>query len=155
MPEGLGEASGRVGLVGPGSAAPHGRTPYPIQQIDERLITQASRCFRKLAYDEVRLLLAGAWLAEGYAPDLYHRRASTGKIRPAAHLTRSQFRRCFDQKNLLLSGGSTPPLIRYKAFVYRYALSDPGLLPGVGEVEETNDPREAAKIQKKFLALRV
>jgi hypothetical protein len=41
---------------------------------------------RKLAYDKVRLLLAGARLAEGYAPDLHHCRVEAGAFRLASHL---------------------------------------------------------------------
>ena len=47
---------------------------------------------RKLAYGEVRLLLAGTRPAEGNVPDLHHRRPPTGKIGPASHLTPFRFR---------------------------------------------------------------
>jgi hypothetical protein len=46
---------------------------------------------RHLAYGEVRLLLAGAPLAEGYAPYLYDRLAKAGAISPASHLAQPSF----------------------------------------------------------------
>jgi hypothetical protein len=68
---------------------PHG-TSHSIQQFDERLLAKAFRHdLRKLAYGEVRLLLAGARPTEGYATDPRYRQAVTGTVRPAAHLTRS------------------------------------------------------------------
>ena len=48
---------------------------------------------RHLAYGEVRLLLAGALLAEGDTIDLYHRQAQTGVVRLASHLAQPQLRR--------------------------------------------------------------
>src|SRR5215218_962466 len=48
---------------------------------------------RHLAYSEVRLLIARAPLAEGYAPYLYHRLAGAGAVRPASHLAHPQLLR--------------------------------------------------------------
>jgi hypothetical protein len=48
---------------------------------------------RHLAYGEVRLLLAGALLAEGDIPDLHHRQAGTGAVRLAPYLAGPQLRR--------------------------------------------------------------
>jgi hypothetical protein len=61
--------------------------PHPIQQLDERFVTQALRCLCELAYGEVRLLLASARLTEGHATNLYHRRAQARIICPTAHTT--------------------------------------------------------------------
>ncbi len=140
-------ALGRVGLVDAHSATPpRHRMPEPIHKLDERFIAQALRCFRKLAYGEVRLLLAGARLAEGYAPDLYRRRAPTGSARPAAHLTRLQSRCCFAQETLLPSGGSTHPLIR-EGFRLQIRTPRPTVAPGCCWVDrgDTRKPRNGGR----------
>jgi hypothetical protein len=77
--------------------------PRPAQRPDERLAAETPRLQGKLAYGEVRLLLAGARLAEGYAPDLHHRPMGAGVIGLASHLARlAPLRRCSGQENLLL-----------------------------------------------------
>ena len=76
---------GRIGFIDVNLATPY-CTPHPIQQLDERFVTQALRRLCKLAYAEVRLLLTSTLLTEGYAPNLYHRRAQARIIRPTAHL---------------------------------------------------------------------
>ena len=47
---------------------------------------------RKLAYGEVRLLLASAPLAEGETTNLYHRLAGAGTVCLAPHLAQPQLR---------------------------------------------------------------
>jgi hypothetical protein len=63
--------------------------PHPIQHLDKWLVAGAPGSFRQLAYCEVRLLLAGALLAEGNTPDLYYRRTWARTCRPATYLTPS------------------------------------------------------------------
>src|SRR5215208_5496848 len=61
-------------------------------------------CMVSLTYGKVRLLLASALLAEGYAPDLRHRLMWAGMLRLASHLTLPQLlRRHPDQDDLLPS----------------------------------------------------
>ncbi len=86
-------SSRRVGLV-VASRASSPDPPRAIQHPDERLVAaEAPRMVRKLAYGEVRLLLASTRPAEGHTPDLHHRRPPTGESGPAPHLTPFRFRR--------------------------------------------------------------
>ncbi len=76
-----------IGFVIANYATLQSELSYPTQHPDERLVVvEPARWLRELAYGEVRLLLAGAPLAEGDAPNLYHRRAVAGTVRPAPHL---------------------------------------------------------------------
>src|SRR5918995_4567438 len=87
---------------------PPSHLSHPLQHVNKRLfiVEPLRRSLCKLAYGEVRLLLAGARLTEGYAPNLYHRRAQAGNIRPTAHLTLLLlFASCLDQEALLLPLG--------------------------------------------------
>jgi hypothetical protein len=68
---------------------------------------------RKLAYGEVRLLLASTRPAEGNAPDLHHRRPPTGESGPAPHLTPFRFRR--GQEALLSSYNSIRPTTKQRS----------------------------------------
>ena len=96
--------SRRVGFV-VAERASSSDPPRPIQHPDEQLVaTEAPGMVRKLAYGEVRLLLASTWPAEGHAPDLHHRRPPTGESGPAPHLTPFRFRR--GQEALLSSYSS-------------------------------------------------
>jgi hypothetical protein len=67
------------------------------------------RPHRKLAYGKVRLLLTGAPLTEGYAPDFHHRLMGAWVLRLASHLTRAQLRRRSNQEDLLPSAWSNIP----------------------------------------------
>ena len=68
----------------------------------ERSSGQSARLPGKLAHNEVRLLLAGARFAEGYAMDLHHRLVDAGVFRLASHLARPQLLcRRFGQEKLL------------------------------------------------------
>jgi hypothetical protein len=60
--------------------------PHPTQHPDESLVANVPGLLRKLAYGEVRLLLAGTPFAERYAPDLRHRRTQARMLRSASHL---------------------------------------------------------------------
>ena len=114
--------SRRVGFV-VADRASSSDPPRPIQHPDERLVaTEAPGMVRKLAYGEVRLLLAGTRPAEGNAPDLHHRQPPTGKIGPAPHLTPFRFRR--GQEALLSSHSllrSTPKDSKLLPINTRYA----------------------------------
>ena len=93
-----------INLVIIGYVAQGPRRPHPTQQSDELLIVlEAPGRLCELAYGEVRLLLAGARLTEGYASNLYHCRAQAGNIRPTAHLTLLLFASCLDQEVLVSS----------------------------------------------------
>src|SRR4029453_9436595 len=79
----------------------------PVQHLLERfgerfakwLAAEVPRLLlRKLANGEVRLLLAGACFAEGYAPDLHHRPMKAWALRPASHLATSLLRHRIDQE---------------------------------------------------------
>jgi len=69
--------------------------------LDQRLAPEALRIFlRKLADDEVRLLLAGARSTEGHAQDLHLCATGARALRPASHLARSRLRRRLGQEIL-------------------------------------------------------
>ena len=71
------------------------------RRLDERIVAKALRLLGKRAYREVRLLLAGAPFAEGYALDLHHRLMGAGVLRLASRLARPALLCCcFDQENL-------------------------------------------------------
>jgi hypothetical protein len=70
-------------------------------RLGERPVAETLRFLGKLANSEVRLLLAGAPLAEGYALDLRYRLMGAGVLRLASHLASPALLcRCFDQENL-------------------------------------------------------
>src|ERR687898_216458 len=96
---------------------PPSHLSHPLQHVNERLfiVEPLRRSLCKLAYGEVRLLLAGARLTEGYAPNLYHRRAQAGNIRPTAHLTLLLLfaSSCLDQEALVPSVRVCCPLLGF------------------------------------------
>src|SRR5918994_2736249 len=94
---------------------PPSHLSHPLQHVNKRLfiVEPLRRSLGKLAYGEVRLLLAGARLTEGYAPNLYHRRAQAGNIRPTAHLTLLLFVSCLDQEALVPSVRVCCPLLGF------------------------------------------
>ena len=68
--------------------------PLPLQHLAQRLVTEVPPILvRKLTYGEVRLLLAGALLAEGDTTDLYHCLTGSGAVRLASHLALLQLLR--------------------------------------------------------------
>ncbi len=72
------QGSGSVRLFiqsSPPSGLARALSPHPSQYLDERFVVEIPHLLllRKLAYGEVRLLLAGAALAKRYAPDLHRR----------------------------------------------------------------------------------
>ncbi len=76
------------------------RPPHPVQRLGQQLATEALLPLRKLADGEVRLLLAGARFAEGYAPYLHDCSMGTGALRVAAHLAHSRLRRPVHESSL-------------------------------------------------------
>src|SRR5829696_4238683 len=77
-PRGCASLSRRVWSVVAGRASP-ADLPHPVQYPDQRPVAiETPGVVRELAYGEVRLLLAGARLAEGNAPDLYPCRPLAG-----------------------------------------------------------------------------
>lgn len=111
---GSGGSSSRVGLISTNRAAPR-QASHPSQQPDEPLVVlRTPGLLRQLAYGEVRLLLTGAWSAEGQAPDVHRRRRKAGTIRLAAHLAGSQLCRCLGREVFLCSANTHscpfPPL---------------------------------------------
>jgi hypothetical protein len=102
--------------MGADYATPPSDPSHPSQHVDERLfIGEPLRSsLRNLAYGEVRLLLTGARLTEGNAPNLYHRRAQARIVRPTAHPTLLLlFGSCLDQEALLPSVRVCCPLLGF------------------------------------------
>jgi hypothetical protein len=83
--------------------------PHPGKRLGERLAAEAVLPPRKLADGKVHLLLAGARLAEGYAPDLHHRLMEAGALRLASHLAQSQLPRRLAQEDLRPKTPRWPP----------------------------------------------
>src|SRR5215211_3460610 len=111
-PRGCASLSRRVWSIVAGRASP-ADPPHPVQYPDQRPVAiEAAGVVRDLAYGEVRLLLAGARLAEGNAPDLHHCRPLAGEVRSAPHLTSFGIRRRLVQETLLSSPDLVRPLIR-------------------------------------------
>jgi hypothetical protein len=77
-PRGCASLSRRVWSIVAGRASP-ADPPRPVQYPDQRPVAiETPGVVRELAYGEVRLLLAGARLAEGNAADLHHCRPLAG-----------------------------------------------------------------------------
>ena len=110
-PRGCASLSRRVWSIVAGRASP-ADPPRPVQYPDQRPVAiETPGVVRELAYGEVRLLLAGARLAEGNAPDLHHCRPLAGEVRSATHLTSFGIRHRLVQETLLSSPDPVRPLI--------------------------------------------
>src|SRR5215207_3178299 len=65
---------------------PQPGSPHLAQHPDESLVAEVPGLLHKLAYGEVRLLLAAAQLAERHTSDLLHCRPPARLLRSAPHL---------------------------------------------------------------------
>ncbi len=82
---------------------------HPLQRLGQRLAAEALLLPREFAYGKVRLLLAGARLAEGYASYLHYRLMEAGALRLASNLALSRLPRRLAQEDLRPTTPRWPP----------------------------------------------
>ena len=115
----------------PRRAARCGESPRPVCSISCELL-------RHLAYGEVRLLLTGATLAKGHAPDLRNRPMGAGMVRLDSHLAGSRLRRP-GQEVLLPPSRSNTPFCFGKSSAICVPRHRVGTSPGVAKTTTASD----------------